>query len=233
MDKLAPNKDPGPDEIPNHVLKRCLSILQHHILTLAQYSMSTGPRWLSTGTTEDTMFILSENLYWAWKNGTVFSAIFKDAAGAFNNIHHERLINCMRWRKFPIEITRSILSFLSNKTICMRFNGISTSPIFTPPGSPFSPILYVLCNSDLLEIPKRRKRLRLGFIDNIFYGSQNKAAKENKRELSRLLTRAEQWRWWHGTQFEKSKYALIHFTQTTSAQVEASEASIIVDGTTI
>jgi len=35
IDKLAPNKAPGPDEIPNHILKRCCSILQHHILALA------------------------------------------------------------------------------------------------------------------------------------------------------------------------------------------------------
>ena len=42
INKLAPNKAPGPDEIPNHILKRCLTTLQHHILALAQQSMMTG-----------------------------------------------------------------------------------------------------------------------------------------------------------------------------------------------
>src|SRR6266496_5809780 len=42
IDKLAPNKAPRPDEIPNHILKQCLSTLQHHILMLAQQSISTG-----------------------------------------------------------------------------------------------------------------------------------------------------------------------------------------------
>src|SRR5438046_6565173 len=42
INKLAPNKAPGPDEIPNHILKQCLSTLQHHILMLAQQSISTG-----------------------------------------------------------------------------------------------------------------------------------------------------------------------------------------------
>ena len=42
INKLAPNKAPGPDEIPNHILKRCLATLQHHILALAQQSMLTG-----------------------------------------------------------------------------------------------------------------------------------------------------------------------------------------------
>src|SRR5947207_10595603 len=41
IDKLAPNKAPGPDEIPNHILKRCLSTLQSYILALAQQSMLT------------------------------------------------------------------------------------------------------------------------------------------------------------------------------------------------
>ena len=42
IEKLAPNKTPGPDEIPNHILKRCLTILQHHILALAQQSLAMG-----------------------------------------------------------------------------------------------------------------------------------------------------------------------------------------------
>src|SRR5437667_6298884 len=42
IDKLLPNKAPGPDEIPNHILKPCLPILQHPILMLTQQSISTG-----------------------------------------------------------------------------------------------------------------------------------------------------------------------------------------------
>ena len=42
IEKLAPNKTPGPDEIPNHILKRCLIILQYYILALAQQSLAMG-----------------------------------------------------------------------------------------------------------------------------------------------------------------------------------------------
>ena len=157
-----------------------------------------------------------------------------DVAGAFNNVHHERLIHNMRKRKIPVEIARWVLSFLSNRTTCMRFNGITTDPIPTPTGipqgSPLSPILYILYNSDLLEIPKGRKQLGLGFIDDILYGTQNKTAMENAIELERLLTRSEQWRQRHGAQFEKSKYVLIHFTRNTSVRVEA---TVTIGGTTI
>jgi Reverse transcriptase (RNA-dependent DNA polymerase) len=157
-----------------------------------------------------------------------------DVAGAFNNVHHRRLIHTMRKRKIPVEITRWVLSFLSNRTTRMRFNGITTDPMPTPigipQGSPLSPILYILYNSDLLEIPKGRKQPGLGFIDDILYGVQNKTAMANACELERLLARSEQWRQRHGAQFKKSKYFLIHFTRNTSAKVEA---TVIIGGTTI
>jgi len=297
IDKLAPNKAPGPDEIPNHILKRCCSVLQHHILALAQQSMSTGhfpqpfketitlvlrrpnkPNYTKPNayrpialestvgkvlesimadhisylcetlnllpkhhfggrpgrTMEDAMLILSESIHQAWKEGKVFSAILMDVAGAFNNVHHARLIHNMRKRKIPVEITQWVLSFLSNRTTRMRFNGITTdlipTPTGIPQGSPLSPILYILYNSDLLEIPKGRKQLGLGFIDDILYGVQNKTAMANSSELERLLARSETWRQRHGAQFEKSKYVLIHFTRNPLAQVEA---TVTIGGTTI
>ena len=185
-------------------------------------------------TAEDAMLILSESIYGAWKDGNVFSAILMDVSGAFNNVHHARLVHNMRKRRISTEITRWVLSFLSNRTTCMRFNGITTDPISTPTGipqgSPLSPILYVLYNSDLLDFPKGRKQLGLGFIDDILYGAQNKTATANAAELEHLLTKAEQWRRQHGAQFEKSKYMLIHFSRVTSAKLEA---PVTTEGTTI
>src|SRR5438046_7371223 len=110
----------------------------------------------------------------------------------------------------------------------MRFNGITTDRIPTPTGipqgSPLSPILYILYNSDLLDIPKRKEQLGLGYIDDILYGVQNKTALGNTRELKQLLIKSEQWRQRHGAQFEKSKYILIHFTRNPSVKTEASVA---------
>src|SRR5437667_11580212 len=56
-------------------------------------------------TTEDAMLILSESIHQAWKEGNVYSAVLMDVAGAFNNVHHKRLIHNMRKRKIPNEIT--------------------------------------------------------------------------------------------------------------------------------
>ena len=132
------------------------------------------------------MLILSERIHQAWKKGEVFSAILMDVSGAFNNVHHERLIHNMRKRKIPIQITNWISSFLSGRTTRMRFNGITTEYIPTPTGipqrSPLSRILYMLYNSDLLDIPGR-EQLGLGFIDDILYGVQGKTAIANTKKL--------------------------------------------------
>src|SRR5437667_8834160 len=116
----------------------------------------------------------------------------------------------------------------------MRFNGITTDHIQTPTGipqgSPLSPILYILYNSDLLDIPKKEGQLGLGYIDDILYGVQNKTTLGNTRELRQLLVKSEQWRQQHGAQFEKSKYVLIHFTRNSSVKMEA---SVTISGTKI
>ena len=237
IDKLTLNKALGPDEIFNHILKRCFSSLQHHIFALAEQSMTIGhfpqpfretitlvlwkpnklnytkpnayrpialestlgkvlesiiadhlsyicetfnllPKHHFGGrprrTTKDALLILSESIYQAWKEGNVFSAILMDVSGAFNNVHYTQLIHNMQKRRIPTEITRWVLSFLSDRTTRMRFNGITTdlipTPTGIPQGSPLSPILYVLYNTELLYIPsKRRKQLRLRFIDDILY----------------------------------------------------------------
>jgi exonuclease III len=42
VDRLAPDKAPGPDEITNRVLKKNFDILQHHLLAMVQASLNIG-----------------------------------------------------------------------------------------------------------------------------------------------------------------------------------------------
>jgi len=42
VNKLGPNKAPGPDEITNRVLKKTLSIIEHYLQTLMQASINLG-----------------------------------------------------------------------------------------------------------------------------------------------------------------------------------------------
>ena len=172
--------------------------------------------------------ILSENIHKAWKNKEVYTAIFLDVAGAFNNVHHERLIHNLRKRQIPNAIAKWIHSFLKNRTTKLLFNNATTdslpTPAGIPQGSPLSPLLYMYYNADLLNIPKETSTttMALGFIDDIIYGASGPSDTGNTRKLKRLLRHSEEWRIRHGVQFETSKYTLIHFTKHPKRQTKAS-----------
>jgi hypothetical protein len=179
------------------------------------------------------MTVLSENIYRAWKQREIFTVVFMDVAGAFNNVHHNRLIHNMKQRRIPLQIVRLVQSFLTGRTTQLRFNGATSSDINIeagiPQGSPLSPILFMLYNAELLEIP-RAPDLALGFIDDIAYGISGQTAQSNIERLQAILSRSEDWKEKHGAQFEPSKYMLIHFTRNTKHDVSV---GIQLNNTTI
>ena len=145
-------------------------------------------------TTEDALTILTENIYATWKEGRIYSAVFMDVAGAFNNIHHNRLIHNMKKKRIPEQITKWVESFLNGRITKLKFNDSTSDPISTPAGtpqeSPLSPILYIYYNSDLLDI-SQESDLGLGFIDDIEYGTKGSTATRNTDRLRYMLDKAE------------------------------------------
>ena len=119
------------------------------------------------------MMLLTERIHEAWKRKDIFSVVFMDVAGAFNNVYYERLLDNMQKRRVPKQIIKWIGSFLQARTTQLRFNDFTSNPIATLAGtlqeSLLSPLLYMFYNSDLLDIPAP-PHLSLGFIDDIAYG---------------------------------------------------------------
>ena len=124
--------------------------------------------------TEDAMMVLTENIYDTWRQKEVYSVVFMDLAGAFNNVHHERLIHNLRKRRIPKKITTWIKSFLRGRSTRISFNGTQSAsfstPAGVPQGSPLSPSLYIYYNGDLLNIPCSTDHLAFMFIDDIGFG---------------------------------------------------------------
>src|SRR2546423_10040797 len=73
-------------------------------------------------TAEDAMTVLSENIYSVWKQEEIFTAIFLDVAGAFNNVRYERLLYNLRQRGIPEKIATWIQSFLNGRSTQLLFN---------------------------------------------------------------------------------------------------------------
>ena len=280
VQRAAPKKAPGPDRIPNRVIRQALPHIGCHLQALMQASldMEYFPKAFRTSTTvvlrkpakpdytkskayrpvalentlgkifesvmatiisylaethellpkghygarpgrstEDAMMVLSERIYQAWKKGQMFTAVFLDVAGAFNNVHHGRLLHNLRTRRIPATITRWVQSFLTDRTTRLQFNGAISHeiavPAGIPQGSPLSPLLYLFYNAGALDITEGQKdMLGMGFVDDIVYGIAGCEDKGNVQKLRKILDKAEEWRKRHGVQFETSKYVLVHFT---------------------
>jgi ribonuclease HI len=297
VNRLAPDKAPGPDEIPNRVLKNTLPVIETHLQILMQASLRLGyfPKAFKRTTTvilrkpsrpdytkakayrpialentlgkvmesviaeiisyltethellpphhfggrpgrsaEDAMMILSESIHRAWREKKVYTAVFMDVAGAFNNVHHKRLIHNLRKRRIPYKISSWIAGFLLDRSTQFQFNGTKSrwipTPAGVPQGSPLSPLLYMFYNADFLDVAQQRQAMGLGFIDDIVYGVQGNTDKENARIIKRILNEVEEWRKKHGVQFETSKYVLVHYTRNRNVETEA---SVTINGTTI
>jgi hypothetical protein len=133
----------------------------------------------------------------------------------------------------PEQIIKWIGSFLEGRNTQLKFNGFTSdsirTPAGTPQGSPLSPMLYMYYNDDLLDIPEPQ-HLSLGFIDDVAYGVQGLTDTGNAEKLRAMLEKVEEWWIKHDTQFEKSKYLLVHFTRSNSW---STSASIEITGTTI
>ena len=182
---------------------------------------------------EDAMMALSESIHSAWKEKLVYTAIFLDVAGAFNNVHHKRLKHNLLKRCMPKPIVQWITSFLEGRSTQLHFNATKSERILTPAGvpqgSPLSPLLYMYYNADLLDIPRNRG-ISLGFIDDVVFGVQGRSDIGNICKLRAILREAEEWRIRHGVQFEPTKYVLVHYTRN---RRQATDAAITVGDITI
>ena len=85
---------------------------------------------------ELTMSKIYKRIYQAWKKGQMFTAVFLDVAGAFNNVHHGRLLHNLRTQRIPATIIRWVQSFLTDRTTRLQFNGAISHEIAVPAGIP-------------------------------------------------------------------------------------------------
>ena len=88
----------------------------------------------------------------------------------------------MKQRHISLQIVKLVHSLLTGRTTKMHFNGIISIDINietgVSQGSSLSPILFILYNTELLEI-SRAPDLALGFIDDIVYGVSGQTAQSN------------------------------------------------------
>ncbi len=82
-----------------------------------------------------------------------------------------------------------------------------------PQGSPLSPILYLLYNSDLIDncTNPQEKSIASGFIDDVAILVRGTSANSNLKTLYKIHRRTKIWAATQASVFDVAKYQLIHF----------------------
>ena len=127
----------------------------------------------------------------------------------------------MRTRRLPPTIVNFTEKLLQGRKTRLRFddflsdwfsitNGIGQ-------GDPFSMLLFIIYNSDLVEMAEGSSELTLAFVDDTAFIAIGKTFEETHSILKNMLERENggyQWSKDHNSRFETSKFALIDFTRS-------------------
>ena len=135
----------------------------------------------------------------------------------------ERLLHNLWKKRLPSEIVNYVQEMLKNRRTRLRFddhtsewfditNGISQ-------GDPFSMLLYIVYDSDLVTVAKNKDELTLTFVDDTVLLAIAKSFQDTHRILGDMLEReggTYEWSANHNSCFETSKFGLVDFTLSKS-----------------
>ena len=88
-------------------------------------------------------------------------------------------------------------------------------------GDPLLMILYIIYNSDLVDVAKGKDKLALAFVDDTAFLAIGKTFEETHKILNDMLEHAGGGYHWsadHNSRFEPSKFALIDFSLNRSRE---------------
>lgn len=187
--------------------------------------------------TDHAIQIILDRIRRAWGEGfEVVSMLLLDVSGAYDNAHHSRLLHNMRKRRLG-HFVPWVAAFLTGRSTRIKIpEGISeriATPTGIPQGSPISPILYLIYNSDLIEdcADEANHISTSGWVDDVGMMAAGHSENETVGKLQDASATADQWALRHASVFDKKKYQLIHFVNPRSNLAPRRQPITLQDGT--
>ena len=144
-------------------------------------------------TTEDSLHLLESTVRHTWRQNKDVAALFLDIEGAFPNAVTDRLVHNMKKRRIPAVVISFVERMLKGRRTQLRFDDY-TSDWFEirngiGQGDPFSMLLYIIYDSDLVDTPSNKNELTLAFVDDTVFLAIADTFQEAHNILLNMLTR--------------------------------------------
>ena len=173
--------------------------------------------------TADAVHLLVDKICTAWRSNKVVSVLFLDVEGAFPNAVTSRLLHNLKQRRIPTSIVNFVKQLLTNRKTRLKFDDFVSEIIDITngigQGDPLSMLLYILYNTDLLDIPDNPlAEDAIGYVNDIALIATGVGFEETTQQLTDMMTRDNggiQWSKDHNSQFKVSKLAVLHFSRKT------------------
>lgn len=170
----------------------------------------------NASSTLDAGLTLLHDIQSAHQAGLRSGILLFDIQGFFDNINHERLIQVFTDLGFAPELVKWCRSFLSERTVRLRFNGKTSDPfdfvVGTPQGSPVSPVLSIIYTSPLLHKMRQWTRTSLGmYVDDGVIFACGKEWTDLENMMRSGYTECANWLTKAGLSAEPEKTELLFF----------------------
>jgi len=176
--------------------------------------------------TMDAVHVLVNKVKKAWRKGKVASILFLDIEGAFQNAVTDRLLHNLRKRQIPKAYIKVIQKILEDWCTKLKFDNCVSDTIRIDngigQGNPLSMILYIMYNTDLLEIANSPEEESIGFMDDAMVLAVANNFQETVELISDFMNREKggfNWSLSHNSNYEISKLTITHFTRKRIASV--------------
>jgi len=185
-------------------------IIKHDLVPTNQYRGRMASSTLDAGLT------LTHDIKVAHAAGLRTGLLLFDIQGYFDNINRGWLVQVVADLGFVEEIVSWTKSFLSERSVCLKFNSHTSEPfsseVGTPQGSPISPVLSTLFTHALLRVTRDIKWTSLNlYIDDGAILACSKTWAEVESSLIKAYTACASWLSRVGLKAEPDKTELMYF----------------------
>jgi len=185
-------------------------IIKHDLIPMNQYRGRMASSTLDAGLT------LTHDIKVAHAAGLRTGLLLFDIQGYFDNINRGRLVQVVADLGFAEEIVSWTKSFLSERSVRLKFNSHTSEPfsskVGTPQGSPISPVLSTLFTHALLRVTRDIKWTSLNlYIDDGAILACGKTWAKVESSLIKAYTACASWLSRVGLKAEPDKMELMYF----------------------